>query len=65
MKNHYDICLNKIAIESLQFEDSAIPTETNFKDFYRDNNNDYDFDNTLKKISSDFKEDDISKYIFF
>lgn len=64
LKSHYDICLNKIAIENFEIEENAIPNETNYDNFYNNANqnanyNDKYFDNALKKKSSEFKEDDI------
>lgn len=62
LKNHYDFCINKITIDSLQYEENSIPTETNHDNYYNQNQN---INNDLIKKVSNFKEEDIRKSFIF
>jgi len=71
LKHHYDFCLNKFAIENIQYKENYnIPTEADYDDDFYNNssqnvNNKDNFDNNLKKKSSEFKESDICNLLKF
>jgi len=58
LNGHYEKCIDKIAIENLQYEENSIPTETYFYNNYKNNTKEEKNSPYMKK-QSEFKDEDI------